>query len=145
MPKNKGKAGKNRKRGKNQNEDDDVKRELLFKEEGQEYAQVSRMLGNGRLEARCCDGKTRLCIIRGKFWKKVWISSSDIILIGLRDYQDRKADVIHKYYPREARNLRIYGELPNNVDLTDDNEWCEYENIIFEEPIIAEVEEINES
>ena len=27
------------------------KRELTFKEEGQEYAQVLKMLGNGRLEA----------------------------------------------------------------------------------------------
>mmetsp|Transcript_3953 Transcript_3953/g.16813 ORF Transcript_3953/g.16813 Transcript_3953/m.16813 type:complete len:82 (-) Transcript_3953:177-422(-) len=46
MPKNKGKGGKNRRRGKNDNEDE--KRELVFKEDGQEYAQVKRMLGNGR-------------------------------------------------------------------------------------------------
>jgi len=38
MPKNKGKGGKNRRRGKNENEG--VKRELVFKEDGQEYAQV---------------------------------------------------------------------------------------------------------
>ena len=39
MPKNKGKGGKNRRRGKNENEG--LKRELVFKEDGQEYAQVS--------------------------------------------------------------------------------------------------------
>ena len=33
MPKNKGKGGKNRRRGKNENEE--TKRDLLFKEEGQ--------------------------------------------------------------------------------------------------------------
>ena len=38
MPKNKGKGGKNRRRGKNENEG--LKRELIFKEDGQEYAQV---------------------------------------------------------------------------------------------------------
>ncbi|PHH54200.1 Eukaryotic translation initiation factor 1A [Ceratocystis fimbriata CBS 114723] len=38
MPKNKGKGGKNRRRGKN--ETDKAKRELMFKEDGQEYAQV---------------------------------------------------------------------------------------------------------
>ena len=37
MPKNKGKGGKNRRRGKNEGEE---KRELVFKEHGQEYAQV---------------------------------------------------------------------------------------------------------
>lgn len=54
MPKNKGKGGKNRRRGKNENETE--KRELIFKEDGQEYAQVTKMLGNGRLEAMCFDG-----------------------------------------------------------------------------------------
>ena len=87
MPKNKGKGGKNRKRGKN--EADDEKRELVFKEDGQEYAQVLRMLGNGRCEAMCIDGTKRLCHIRGKMHKKVWIAAGDIILVGLRDYQAR--------------------------------------------------------
>ena len=45
------------------------------------------MLGNGRLEAMCFDGVKRLCHIRGKLRKKVWINQSDIVLIGLRDYQ----------------------------------------------------------
>ena len=63
-----GKGGKNRRRGKNENEND--KRELVFKEDGQEYAQVVKMLGNGRLEANCFDGTSRLCHIRGKLRKK---------------------------------------------------------------------------
>lgn len=66
-----GKGGKNRRRGKNENETE--KRELVFKEDGQEYAQVSKMLGNGRLEAMCFDGVKRLCHIRGKLRKKVRI------------------------------------------------------------------------
>lgn len=117
MPKNKGKGGKNRRRGKNENETE--KRELVFKEDGQEYAQVTKMLGNGRLEAMCFDGVKRLCHIRGKLRKKVWINQSDIILIGLRDYQDAKADVILKYTPDEARNLKTYGEFPETVRIND--------------------------
>lgn len=77
-----------------------------------EYAQVTKMLGNGRLEAMCFDGVKRLCHIRGKLRKKVWINQGDIILIGLRDYQDAKADVILKYTADEARNLKTYGEFP---------------------------------
>ncbi|KAI4305718.1 hypothetical protein L6164_029067 [Bauhinia variegata] len=117
MPKNKGKGGKNRKRGKN--EADDEKRELVFKEDGQEYAQVLRMLGNGRCEATCIDGTKRLCHIRGKMHKKVWIAAGDIILVGLRDYQDDKADVILKYMADEARLLRAYGELPESIRLNE--------------------------
>lgn len=48
---------------------------------------------------------------------QVWINQSDIILIGLRDYQDAKADVIMKYSADEARNLKLYGELPDNGKL----------------------------
>ena len=44
----------------------------------------------------------------------MWINQGDIILIGLRDYQDSKADVILKYNADEARNLKNYGELPEN-------------------------------
>ncbi|KAI5674747.1 hypothetical protein M9H77_15111 [Catharanthus roseus] len=117
MPKNKGKGGKNRKRGKN--EADDEKRELMFKEDGQEYAQVVRMLGNGRCEAMCIDQTRRLCHIRGKMHKKVWITAGDIILVGLRDYQDDKADVILKYMPDEARLLKAYKELPDYIRLNE--------------------------
>jgi translation initiation factor 1A len=91
---------------------DNEKRELTFKEEGQEYAQVIKMLGNGRLEAQCFDGARRLAHIRGKLRKKVWINQGDVgaylhhatrLTIymtdiftdhpPLRDYQDEKGDV----------------------------------------------------
>jgi translation initiation factor 1A len=60
------------------------------------------MLGNGRIEAKCFDGVTRLAHIRGKMRKKVWIAQGDIILLSLRDFQDDKADVIVKYTPDEV-------------------------------------------
>ncbi len=77
------------------------------------------MLGNGRLEAMCFDGVQRLCHIRGKLRKKVWINQSDIVLVGLRDYQDKKADVILKYSADEARNLKSYGEFPETVKINE--------------------------
>ncbi|KAI8997604.1 eukaryotic translation initiation factor 1A, Y-chromosomal [Pilobolus umbonatus] len=121
MVKNKGKGGKSRRRGKNDTEND--KRELVFKEEGQEYAQVLKMLGNGRVEAQCFDGVKRLALIRGKLRKKVWINQGDIVLLSLRDFQDEKADVIQRYNPDEARQLKSYGELPDNAKIneTDNN------------------------
>jgi len=111
-----GKGGKNRRRGKNEGE---IKRELIFKEDGQEYGQVLRMLGNGRLEAQCFDGEKRLCHIRGKLRKKVWVNQGDIILISLRDFQDGKADVIMKYNSDEARQLKAYGELPESAKINE--------------------------
>uniref|UniRef100_A0A8H7XZX2 Eukaryotic translation initiation factor 1A n=3 Tax=Agaricales TaxID=5338 RepID=A0A8H7XZX2_PSICU len=120
---NKGKGGKNRRRGKNENDDD--KRELVFREDGQEYAQVIKMLGNGRLEAQCFDGEKRLAHIRGKMRKKVWINQGDIVLLSLRDFQDDKADVIVKYTADEARNLKAYGELPENAKINETDTFGE--------------------
>lgn len=44
-------------------------------DERAEYAQVLKMLGNGRLSAQCVDGVQRLCHIRGKMRKKVWVNT----------------------------------------------------------------------
>ncbi|CCU99528.1 unnamed protein product [Malassezia sympodialis ATCC 42132] len=142
MPKAKGKGGKNRRRGKN---DSDDKRELVFKDESQEYAQVVKMLGNGRLEAMCFDGEKRLAHIRGKLRKKVWINNGDIILLSLREFEDGKADVIQKYTPDEARSLKQYGELPETTKISEetfgDDEGGEIE---FEEASDEEDEDLDD-
>ncbi|KAF4472351.1 eukaryotic translation initiation factor eIF-1A [Fusarium albosuccineum] len=75
MPKNKGKGGKNRRRGTKEN--DDQRRELTFKEDGQEYAQVIKMLGNGRLEALCFDGTKRLANSYGELPETAKINETD--------------------------------------------------------------------
>lgn len=60
-----------------------------------------------------------------QFTFQVWINTGDIILLGLRDYQDSKADVILKYTPDEARNLKAYGELPESgkFSIPDENRY----------------------
>jgi translation initiation factor 1A len=114
MPKAKGKGGKNVKKGKKRDTDGE-RRDLLFKEDGQEYAQVLRMLGDGRIALACYDDVARIGLIRGTMRRRVWINTGDIVLIGLREFQQDKADVIHKYTSDEARNLQAYGELPANA------------------------------
>lgn len=41
--------------------------------------------------------------------------------------QDEKADVILKYMADEARNLKQYGELPENIRVNDADVFEEYE------------------
>jgi len=120
MPKNKGKGGKKHKRGK---KDPNIQKELVIREDGQEYAQVLTMLGDMRVEAECLNDegelyKKRVCKIRGAMRKRAWISKSDIILIGLRDFQDDKADVIHKYSFDDVLKLKAYKEIPETMKNT---------------------------
>lgn len=68
MGKKNTKGGKKGRRGKNDSAG--PKRELIYKEEGQEYAQITKMLGNGRVEASCFDGIKRMAHIRGKLRKR---------------------------------------------------------------------------
>ena len=124
MPRGAGKGGKQRKKGKNLGVSD--KRKLISKEEGKEYAQVLRMLGNGRLEAYCFDGQKRMATIRGSLRNRVWINNGDIILVGLRDFaSDDKADVILKYFDEEARELKELGEIPESVKI---NEGAQFDD-----------------
>ena len=71
MTKNNGKGGKGKRKGKNTTGNIE-KRELLLKENGQEYAQVTKILGSCRVEVYCFDGQNRMGHIRGNFRKKIW-------------------------------------------------------------------------
>ncbi|EGW32708.1 uncharacterized protein SPAPADRAFT_136718 [Spathaspora passalidarum NRRL Y-27907] len=128
----KGKGGKNRRRGKNDNSGQ--KRELILVEEGQAYGQITKMLGNGRIEVSCFDGNKRMGHIRGKLRKKVWMGQGDIILVSLRDFQDDQCDVVHKYNSDEARTLKNMGELPETAKIneTDTFGGDEDEDVNFE-------------
>lgn len=89
--------------------------------EGTEYGVVTKMMGGGRVETRCfADGVVRNCSICGRMRKKIWISVGDVVLISLRDFQDSKADVVHKYTVDDCRRLKAMGEIetinPLNTD-----------------------------
>jgi initiation factor 1A len=75
-----------------------------------EYAQVLRMLGQGRLEAQCMDGVKRLCHIRGKMRKKVWVNVGDIVLLGLREYQVCISPL--KIVERISRQPKVWHAVP---------------------------------
>ena len=103
------------------NKKEETKRQLEFKEDGQEYAIIEKALGNGRFHLQCMDGKQRLGILRGKMKKKVWVNVGDYVLVGLRDFEDDKCDIMAKYTADEARNLKAYGELPAEAKINEDN------------------------
>jgi translation initiation factor 1A len=127
MPKNKGAGGKNRRRGKGLST---IPTELVFKEDGQEYAQVTKMLGNGYLKVMCFIDDKNIeyrAHIRGSMRKRVWVSVGDIVLVNLRDYQDGVCDVLMKYTASEAKMLRLKQELPDRIDLS------ENDNVAFDE------------
>ena len=100
--------------------DEKEDKELIFKDvaQSQEYAQVIKTLGNKRFEVNCFDGKKRLAHARGNLKKKkVFIKTSDVILVSLRDFEDAKCDILYAYSVKEIIRLKKLKEIPDSVNI----------------------------
>ncbi len=73
---------------------------------------AKKMLGNDRVLVSCQDGKERLCRIRGKMKRRMWIRVGDIVLVSPWDFQsDKRGDIIWRYKRNQAEWLRKKGYL----------------------------------
>lgn len=68
----------------------------IVEEDGEIYAQVTKVFGNGMCDVLCIDEKTRLCIIRGKFRgrgkRDNTIRPGSWVLVGKREWESEKKD-----------------------------------------------------
>ena len=79
----------------------------------EEYAIVTKLLGNCRVTLITNSGNECIGIIRGslrKFSKRVLIEKGDIVVVSIRHYQDNKVDIVHKYN-REQIQLFIKDKI----------------------------------
>merc|ERR1711915_829149 len=92
----------------------DTQRTMVYAEPGASvYGQITRAFGNGRFEVACSDSITRICKVRGSFYRRVWIQANDIVLVSLRG-EDEKGDIFHKYHPYEIKQLKKSNAIPEN-------------------------------
>jgi translation initiation factor 1A len=71
-----------------------------------------RLLGYDRLMVKCQDGNERLCRIRGKMKRRVWIRQGDVVLVSPWDFQsDKRGDILWRYTRAQAEMLRRRGLL----------------------------------
>jgi len=66
---------------------------------------VDEVVGADFIKVRCVDGVTRICRIPGKFRRRVWLSTGDVVLVEPWDFQQTKGDIVHKYEKDEIRKL----------------------------------------
>lgn len=91
------------------------RREFVDIEDGQHYAIVQDMLGNGRVNVFCDDKSVKIARIRGslrKYSKKVLIEKGDLVLVSEREYGDDKVDLFHKYTSDDVSYLTRHALLP---------------------------------
>ena len=80
------------------------------------YAYVIKLLGNCRVLVLCDNGNEAVGVIRGsmrRFNKRVLIETGDILAVSMRDFQDNKVDIVHKY---NAEQCKV---LINNKEISD--------------------------
>lgn len=96
-------------------------KQLILKDDDTEYAKLIKPLGNSRFETSCNDGITRIAHIRGKMQKKIWLKAGDVVLVSLRDFQQEKCDIIHKYSDDEVIELIKCKHITNDKHMADHN------------------------
>jgi translation initiation factor 1A len=68
------------------------------------------LMGYDRIMVRCLDGFTRLCRIKGKMKRRVWIRVNDIVIVSPWDFQsDKRGDITYRYQRNQADWLRNNG------------------------------------
>ncbi len=66
-----------------------------------------KMLGFDRVLVKCQDGNERLCRIRGKMKRRVWVREGDVVLVSPWDFQsDKRGDIIWRYTRGQADLLK---------------------------------------
>lgn len=78
---------------------------------------ADQLLGASHLKVMCADGRSRMSRIPGKLRKRMWIREGDLVVIRPWEFQDEKADVVHRYTKTEATYLSRKGMIPDSVNV----------------------------
>jgi translation initiation factor 1A len=85
---------------------------MILPSENDVLGTAVKMLGSERIMVRCQDGKERLCRVRGKLKRRVWIREGDIVLVSPWDFQsDKRGDIFWRYRKNQTAWLRNKGYL----------------------------------
>ncbi|MGQ9782121.1 MAG: translation initiation factor eIF-1A [Nitrososphaeria archaeon] len=88
---------------------------MMKPSEGELLGRVKRLSGGDLVIVDCIDGKARLCRIRGKMKRRMWVREDDIVLIAPWDFDDNRADVLWRYRGADAEWLALNGYLPSEL------------------------------
>lgn len=77
---------------------------------------ITQRYGGNRMEVMGTDGKSRNCRVPGRYKRRLWLRQKDIVLI-VPWPDNEKGDIIYKYGPEEANQLRKKGLIDlKNMD-----------------------------
>ncbi|MGH9918634.1 MAG: translation initiation factor eIF-1A, partial [Nitrososphaerales archaeon] len=86
-------------------------KELVLPQQGEILGRVVKISGGNQVIVACVDGLTRLCRIRGKMKRRMWIRERDIVLVSPWDFDNKRADIIWRYIKDHADWLENNGYM----------------------------------
>lgn len=85
-------------------------KEMVLPGTGQVLGIVTQMFGYDRLAVKCIDGHERMCRVRGKMKRRVWIKVGDTVLVAPWDFQaETRGDIIWRYTESQSQWLKSEG------------------------------------
>lgn len=115
------KGDKSKKNGSSREVKEKVKGPLLLSKEveGTVYGQVTKILGDCNFRVFCFDSTERMCHLRGALSKNKSkqnrIEIDTVVLVGLRDFQNEKGDIIYVYSKEQVSQLKNMKEIPSKI------------------------------
>ena len=86
-------------------------KELVLPEQGELLGRVQKISGGNQVLVQCTDGEVRLCRIRGKMKRRMWIREGDIVLVSPWDFDPKRADIVWRYIKDHADWLENNGYM----------------------------------
>ena len=82
----------------------------------EQFAIVKEGHGGSRFSVLCTDGKIRLMRVPGKFKRRMWVRTRDIVIIKPWMVQgDIKCDLVYRYLPSERMWLYKKDRIPKDL------------------------------
>jgi translation initiation factor 1A len=90
----------------------DIRKGMIYPNKNDILGIVVKNYGQTRMNIKCQDGETRVCRVRGKMKKRMWVREGDVVLVSPWDFQsEEKGDIIFRYTSNQAFLLRQRGYL----------------------------------
>ena len=90
----------------------DIRDGMVYPNKNDILGIVIKNYGETRMNIKCQDGETRICRVRGKMKKRMWVREGDVVLISPWDFQpSEKGDIIFRYTRNQVYLLREKGFL----------------------------------
>lgn len=116
-----------------------IEHETMQKDDDHEYAIVTKTLGDGkfRLKLNLSDREIigRVCgkLKQRSKRKSNWVDVGSVVMVGIRDFQDKIVDIVYVFVPDEIRRLKkdgvLSGDVKENVEEADEDLGFDFNEI----------------